>query len=120
MKQTTKVQFRKGVEKRLSSGDMKPIEAVTDTIISAIRNGYDKIRIDDNLHISVKRHKGGRAKMFGKGEAVQRPDYYVLKVLVTPAIAKALNNRDVGVSDKREESEQPAATVTNINDAKSA
>jgi len=129
MKQTTKAQFRKGVEKRLGApGEVytldrdksaAAIQSVTDTILSAISNGYDKIRVDGILHITVKKHKGGRAKMFGKGEPMQRPDYYVLNVLVTPAIARALNNRDVGQAKTVSEG-QPSATVTNINDAKSA
>jgi len=115
MKQTTKAQFRKGVEKRNAMG---PVAAVTDTILSAISNGYDKIRVNEQLHITVKKHKGGRAKMFGKGEPMQRPDYYVLNVCITPAMATALHNRDVGQAKTVPEG-QPSASVIDINSAKS-
>ena len=120
MKQTTKSQFRKGVEKRMLVNEGDPVSAVTDTILSAISNGYDKIRVNEQLHITVKKHKGGKARDFKTGEIKQARDYYVLNVMITPAMATALHNRDVGQAETTSVAEQPSASIIDINSAKSA
>src|SRR6185503_20247809 len=101
MKQVIKKDFERGVDKRLSDPDLRGttstpviINAVSSTLLSAIEKGYEKIRINDALHVTVKKHKGGKTKRFGQGEVTQNPDYYVLRLLITPEIARALNIRD--------------------------
>lgn len=110
MKQATKTMVSAGVSKRLSEnlnfdvGVFKNqstdgmTHAVTDTILSAIRNGFDKIRVNDQIHLRVKKVKGGVVSAFGpiddngdvSREVRKLPDRYVVSFVMTPALKSAL------------------------------
>lgn len=81
--------------------DQKVKKIVTDVLValeSVIRakieeKFFDKIRINDILHIRVKYAAGGKYKDFQSGEIMTRPARYVAQLCTTFPLSEALKQR---------------------------